>query len=191
GADHGADQHRRLARPGRNLPAGRPRYRPGPGSRGRAGHARGGARQHRPAGAPVRARAAQRARALPLPGHRRGRGFRGGARSWWRPSHVGYAVRRKLADIGAGARLFARLFALAGATAARPALVRDQVHFLGNHSLSIIATSGLFVGFVLALQGYNVLQLYGSANSLGLVVTLGPVRELGPGITALLLAARA
>ena len=73
----------------------------------------------------------------------------------------------------------------------RPGLVRDQVHFLGNYSLSIIAMSGLFVGFVLALQGYNVLQLYGSANSLGLVVTLGLVRELGPVVTALLFAGRA
>ena len=111
--------------------------------------------------------------------------------SWWRPSHLGYAVRSKLADIGMGARLFGRLLALFGATMRRFGLVRDQVHFLGNYSLSIITMSGLFVGFVLALQGYNVLQLYGSANSLGLVVTLGLVRELGPVITALLFAGRA
>lgn len=111
--------------------------------------------------------------------------------SWWRPSHVGYAVRRKLADVGMGARLFARLVGLFGSVMQRPGLVRDQVHFLGNYSLSIIAMSGLFVGFVLALQGYNVLQLYGSANSLGLVVTLGLVRELGPVVTALLFAGRA
>ena len=57
--------------------------------------------------------------------------------------------------------------------------------------MSIIATSGLFVGFVMALQGYNVLQLYGSTNSLGLVVTLSLVRELGPVVTALLFAGRA
>ncbi|WP_312306976.1 lipid asymmetry maintenance ABC transporter permease subunit MlaE [Pulveribacter sp.] len=111
--------------------------------------------------------------------------------SWWRPSDVGYAVRSQLAGVGAGARLFVQLLSLAGAVAQRPALLRDQIHFLGNHSLSIIATSGLFVGFVLALQGYNVLQLYGSANSLGLVVTLGLVRELGPVVTALLFAGRA
>ncbi len=111
--------------------------------------------------------------------------------SWWRPSDVGFAVRCKLADIGMGARLFARLVALFGAAMRRFGLVRDQVHFLGNYSLSIIAMSGLFVGFVLALQGYNVLQLYGSANSLGLVVTLGLVRELGPVVTALLFAGRA
>lgn len=111
--------------------------------------------------------------------------------SWWRPSHVGYAVRCKLADIGMGARLFVRLVGLFGTAMRRFGLVRDQVHFLGNYSLSIIAMSGLFVGFVLALQGYNVLQLYGSANSLGLVVTLGLVRELGPVVTALLFAGRA
>ena len=111
--------------------------------------------------------------------------------SWWRPTHVGYAVRTKLADVGMGARLFARLLGLFGDVMRRPGLVRDQVHFLGNYSLSIIAMSGLFVGFVLALQGYNVLQLSGSANSLGLVVTLGLVRELGPVVTALLFAGRA
>jgi len=111
--------------------------------------------------------------------------------SWWRPSDVGFAVRNRLVDIGAGARLFMRLAVLLGATLRRPALVRDQVHFLGNHSLVIIALSGLFVGFVLALQGYNVLQLYGSEASLGLVVTLSLVRELGPVVTALLFAGRA
>ena len=111
--------------------------------------------------------------------------------SWWRPSDVGLAVRSQLADAGLAARLFWRLVRLFPAALQRPGLVRDQVHFLGNYSLSIIAMSGLFVGFVLALQGYNVLQLYGSANSLGLVVTLGLVRELGPVITALLFAGRA
>ncbi|HQQ69734.1 MAG TPA: lipid asymmetry maintenance ABC transporter permease subunit MlaE [Alicycliphilus sp.] len=111
--------------------------------------------------------------------------------SWWRPSDVGFAVRCKLADVGMGARLFWRLIGLFGASMRRFSLVRDQVHFLGNYSLSIIATSGLFVGFVMALQGYNVLQLYGSTNSLGLVVTLSLVRELGPVVTALLFAGRA
>ncbi|QEA11830.1 MULTISPECIES: lipid asymmetry maintenance ABC transporter permease subunit MlaE [Comamonas] len=111
--------------------------------------------------------------------------------SWWRPADVGLALRSRLADIGLGARLFVRLLALLGPALRRPALLRDQVHFLGNHSLAIIALSGLFVGFVLALQGYNVLQLYGSETSLGLMVTLSLVRELGPVVTALLFAGRA
>jgi phospholipid/cholesterol/gamma-HCH transport system permease protein len=69
--------------------------------------------------------------------------------------------------------------------------VRDQVHFLGNYSLAIIKVSGLFVGFVLGLQGYYTLQRYGSSEALGLLVALSLVRELGPVVTALLFAGRA
>ncbi|WCM89387.1 lipid asymmetry maintenance ABC transporter permease subunit MlaE [Acidovorax sp. NCPPB 3576] len=111
--------------------------------------------------------------------------------SWWRPSDVGFAVRSQLAGVGRAARLFGRLVALIGPTLQRPGLVRDQIHFLGNYSLSIIAVSGLFVGFVLGLQGYYTLQRYGSAESLGLLVALSLVRELGPVVTALLFAGRA
>lgn len=107
------------------------------------------------------------------------------------PSSLGFAVRTKMADVGHGARLFMRLLRLAGAAFARPGLVRDQVHFLGNYSLAIIAVSGLFVGFVLGLQGYYTLQRYGSSEALGLLVALSLVRELGPVVTALLFAGRA
>lgn len=111
--------------------------------------------------------------------------------SWYTPRELGYAVRSKLADIGLGARLFVRLLASFGTTFRRPSLVRDQVHFMGNYSLAIIAVSGIFVGFVLGLQGYYTLQRYGSSEALGLLVALSLVRELGPVITALLFAGRA
>lgn len=111
--------------------------------------------------------------------------------SWYRPSDVGLATRMTLAKIGQGARLFMRLLLLAGPTFRRFGLVRDQIHFLGNYSLAIIAVSGLFVGFVFGLQGYYTLQRYGSAEALGLLVTLTLVRELGPVVTALLFAGRA
>ena len=111
--------------------------------------------------------------------------------NWFHPANLGFAVRSNLADIGRGARLFARLMQLVGAAFARPGLVRDQVHFLGNYSLAIIAVSGLFVGFVLGLQGYYTLQRYGSSEALGLLVALSLVRELGPVVTALLFAGRA
>jgi phospholipid/cholesterol/gamma-HCH transport system permease protein len=111
--------------------------------------------------------------------------------SWWNPADVGYATRSKLADLGHGARLLGRLLAMAGPTFARGRLLRDQVHFLGNFSLAIISVSGLFVGFVLALQGYYTLQRYGSSEALGLLVALSLVRELGPVVTALLFAGRA
>lgn len=110
---------------------------------------------------------------------------------WYKPSDVGLAVRQQLADIGLGARLFFRLLRLVGATFLRPGLVRDQIHFLGNYSLVIIAVSGLFVGFVFGLQGYYTLQRFGSSDALGLLVTLTLVRELGPVVTALLFAGRA
>ena len=111
--------------------------------------------------------------------------------SWYRPSDLGFAVRCKLADIGLGARLFGRLLKLFSAVWQRPGLVRDQVHFLGNYSLAIITVSGLFVGFVLALQGYYTLQDFGSTEALGQLVALSLLRELGPVITALLFAGRA
>ena len=111
--------------------------------------------------------------------------------SWLNPADVGYATRRKFADIGHATRLFVRMVSLFGPSMRRFSLVRDQVHFLGNYSLAIIAVSGLFVGFVLGLQGYYTLQRYGSSEALGLLVALSLVRELGPVVTALLFAGRA
>jgi phospholipid/cholesterol/gamma-HCH transport system permease protein len=107
------------------------------------------------------------------------------------PAKIGFATRSKLADIGHAARLLVRLVKLFGPAMRRFGLVRDQVHFLGNYSLAIIAVSGLFVGFVLGLQGYYTLQRYGSSEALGLLVALSLVRELGPVVTALLFAGRA
>ena len=111
--------------------------------------------------------------------------------SWLNPSDVGYAVRNQLANMGYASKLFVCLISLAGSSIKRFGLVRDQIHFLGNYSLLIITVSGLFVGFVLGLQGYYTLQRYGAADSLGLLVALSLVRELGPVVTALLFAGRA
>ncbi|MEP6721377.1 MAG: lipid asymmetry maintenance ABC transporter permease subunit MlaE [Variovorax sp.] len=111
--------------------------------------------------------------------------------SWWRPADVGFAVRSKLGDIGSAARLFVQLVGPGAKSLRRFGLVRDQIHFLGNYSLAIIAVSGLFVGFVLGLQGYYTLQRYGSSEALGLLVALSLVRELGPVVAALLFAGRA
>ena len=111
--------------------------------------------------------------------------------SWYKPADIGFAARTALADLGEAARLFVRLLRLGGASLRRFGLVRDQIHFLGNYSLAIIMVSGLFVGFVLSLQGYYTLQRYGSSEALGLLVALSLVRELGPVVTALLFAGRA
>ena len=106
-------------------------------------------------------------------------------------ARIGAATRGQLTAMGFAFRLFVRLWVSSVQALKRFDLVRDQVHFLGNHSLSIITVSGLFVGFVLGLQGYYTLQRYGSSEALGLLVALSLVRELGPVVTALLFAGRA
>ncbi len=111
--------------------------------------------------------------------------------NWLHPASVGLRTREVLIAWGHGTRLLLRLLALVAPTLRRFGLVRDQILFLGNHSLAIIAVSGLFVGFVLALQGYYTLQRYGSSEAVGLLVALSLVRELGPVISALLYAGRA
>ena len=104
---------------------------------------------------------------------------------------IGAWVRIGLSDIGLQARTFFAMIAASGGLLRRFRLVTDQVHFIGNYSLVIIAVSGLFVGFVLGLQGYYTLNKYGSEQALGLLVALSLVRELGPVVTALLFAGRA
>jgi len=107
------------------------------------------------------------------------------------PARIGRGLRLRLADIGWAARLFLQLLKRSPQALMRFGLVREQIFFLGNHSLSIISVSGLFVGFVLALQGYYTLQRYGSSEAVGLLVALSLVRELGPVVAALLFAGRA
>ena len=70
-------------------------------------------------------------------------------------------------------------------------LVIQQMYSVGVLSLLIIAVAGLFVGMVLALQGYNTLVDFGATESLGVMVALSLVRELGPVVAGLLFAGRA
>lgn len=100
-------------------------------------------------------------------------------------------LRISVEGTGYAARMFVELLRASVGLFRRPRLITDQIHFIGNYSLIIIAVSGLFVGFVLGLQGYNVLNRYGSEQALGVMVTLSLVRELGPVVTALLFAGRA
>lgn len=106
-------------------------------------------------------------------------------------SAIGKNLRQGVYTLGAFTRLFFTLIVRSGAIFTRPRLVIQQVHFIGNYSLLIISISGLFVGFVLGLQGYYTLNRYGSEEALGLLVALSLVRELGPVVTALLFAGRA
>jgi len=106
-------------------------------------------------------------------------------------SSLGRRVREYVLNVGFATRTFFALLRASSGMLRRPQLVIDQVHFIGNYSLLIIAVSGLFVGFVLGLQGYYTLNKYGSEQALGLLVALSLTRELGPVVSALLFAGRA
>ncbi|PCJ39486.1 MAG: ABC transporter permease [Moraxellaceae bacterium] len=89
-----------------------------------------------------------------------------------------------------GLFLFHSLFAWPNVRNGFPLLVK-QIYSVGVLSLVIIMVSGLFIGMVLALQGYNILTRYGSEQALGQLVSLTLLRELGPVVAALLFAGRA
>ena len=93
---------------------------------------------------------------------------------------LGYATRFGIAVIRESPAAFSRL-----------SLTLREIYFSGVLSLVIILVSGLFVGMVLALQGYDVLERYGADESLGVLVALSLVRELGPVVAGLLFASRA
>ena len=104
---------------------------------------------------------------------------------------LGAGTLRVLGSFGRAAFFFFSLVVHAPASLRRFDLVVRQIYAIGNLSLVIILASGLAVGFVLALQMYYALSTFGATESLGLIVNLSLVRELGPVITALLFAGRA
>ncbi len=93
--------------------------------------------------------------------------------------------------LGYAGKFFFMTLISSGTSARRPHLVVREIYYTGVRSLIIIIVSGLFVGMVLALQGYETLQRYGSSSALGVLVALALVRELGPVVSALLFASRA
>lgn len=104
---------------------------------------------------------------------------------------LGENTLETLRTIGAsGIFLFQSLVAMPRPRTGFPLLVQ-QLYSVGVLSLAIIIVSGLFIGMVLGLQGYNILITYGSEQALGTMVALTLVRELGPVVTALLFAGRA
>ncbi|AWI75656.1 MAG: ABC transporter permease [Betaproteobacteria bacterium HGW-Betaproteobacteria-13] len=89
------------------------------------------------------------------------------------------------------ARFFVMMLLYSGQSIRRVHLTIREIYFSGVLSLLIILVSGLFVGLVLGLQGYETLQRYGSSDALGVLVALSLTRELGPVVAGLLFASRA
>jgi phospholipid/cholesterol/gamma-HCH transport system permease protein len=101
------------------------------------------------------------------------------------------SVRETLQALGAYALFAARVARETPRALWRFGLVVEQVHNAGANSLVITMLSGLFVGMVLGLQGFDLLQRVGSEESLGSATALSLLKELGPVVTALLFAGRA
>jgi phospholipid/cholesterol/gamma-HCH transport system permease protein len=97
------------------------------------------------------------------------------------------AVRRG----GERARFLSLVLAHSGPALRRARLTMREIYFSGVMSLVIILVSGLFVGMVLGLQGFETLQKYGAQEQMGVLAALSLVRELGPVVSALLFASRA
>ncbi|NIA56330.1 lipid asymmetry maintenance ABC transporter permease subunit MlaE [Massilia sp. TW-1] len=104
---------------------------------------------------------------------------------------IGGFVLDTVARVGVVTRSFFKLLGRMPGALKRPALISEQIHFIGNYSLLIIAVSGMFVGMVLGLQFYYNLTEFGAEGKLGQLVGLSLLRELGPVVTALLFAGRA
>ena len=108
----------------------------------------------------------------------------------WMHRLGGWAVDGIIRLGGASVFLWSTLTA-AAKILSRPSLIISQLFAVGVLTVLIILVSGLFVGMVLGLQGYNTLIDFGAESSLGLVVALSLTRELGPVLSALLFAGRA
>ncbi|MBC7946134.1 MAG: lipid asymmetry maintenance ABC transporter permease subunit MlaE [Burkholderiales bacterium] len=93
--------------------------------------------------------------------------------------------------LGYASRFFVLVLLSSATSFRRIGLTIREIYFSGFLSLIIIAVSGLFVGMVLGLQGYETLERYGSEEALGVIVALSLVRELGPVVAGLLFASRA
>ena len=104
---------------------------------------------------------------------------------------IGHVTIEGVLRLGYAARFITLTLLHSGTSFRRLRLVIRELYFTGVLSLIIILVSGLFVGMVLGLQGFQTLQTYGSESALGVLVALSLVRELGPVVSALLFASRA
>jgi len=107
------------------------------------------------------------------------------------PKDLWSTLLASLISLGDTARFLLRLILGTPRALLRFGLVADQIYNAGALSLVIIMLSGLFVGMVLGLQGFQLLQRFGSEEALGTAAAIGLVKELGPVVTALLFAGRA
>jgi phospholipid/cholesterol/gamma-HCH transport system permease protein len=106
-------------------------------------------------------------------------------------AHLGNKSLRVVQQLGNMAAFAAAIGMSVVTPPVRPGAFVRELYKLGVLSLIIIVVCGLSVGMVLGLQGYHTLERFGAQQSLGALVGLSLIRELGPVVTALLVTGRA
>jgi phospholipid/cholesterol/gamma-HCH transport system permease protein len=96
-----------------------------------------------------------------------------------------------LRKVGSVSLFFFAIAARIAPALAKPGLIVKQIYNAGARSLVIVMLSGMFVGMVLGLLGFDVFQRFGSEDYVGVLAALGNLKVLGPVLTALLFAGRA
>lgn len=104
---------------------------------------------------------------------------------------VGRATLSFIAETGRIGLFSARALSLMPQRPFRARAVLEQIQFVGNRSVLIVALTSAFTGLVLTLQGYNALLRFGAEQMVGALVALSLVRELAPVLAALMISARA
>ncbi|BBF88041.1 uncharacterized ABC transporter, permease component YrbE [Aquitalea magnusonii] len=104
---------------------------------------------------------------------------------------LGHSTINAIWRLGFISRFLLAILRYSGQSLLRFNLTIREIYFAGVMSVIIVVVSGLFVGMVLGLQGYNTLSRFGSADALGALVALSLLRELGPVLAALLFSSRA
>lgn len=104
---------------------------------------------------------------------------------------LGRSTLRAVAGTGRSATFLAATVVRVVAPPLRVRVTVEHMRFIGNRSVGIVLLTATFTGMVLVLQGYNALVRFGSEIYLGPLVALSLIRELGPVLSALMVAARA
>ncbi len=104
---------------------------------------------------------------------------------------LGHSTISVFQRLGRASMFFLQVLASCGSLLTHPGLLIRQMYSVGVQTLVIIVVAGLFVGMVMALQSYYALVDFGAEDSVGVMVALSLLRELGPVVTALLFAGRA
>lgn len=108
-----------------------------------------------------------------------------------RIQYIGAVTLKGFQRLGRASVFLLEVIASCTGLVVKPFLLIKQMYSVGVHTLIIIVVAGLFVGMVMALQSYYALVDFGAEDSVGVMVALSLLRELGPVVTALLFAGRA